>query len=184
MRLKRLPIHLTSDDRRVIARPFLMGPSRVRSLFERIDQLAEEELDGLLRDVEENYANRHARLAFTFHENYETGFAMVGWTKLWSPQRRLLAGAYLTMEYAVDSAALFNPSIVAHPDQSGVPSGALRFIMSLRATGEGHVSSIVFRTGLISADEEIHIDPLPPRLHRSRIAPDRVYHKALFRKKN
>lgn len=181
--MKRLPIHLTSDDRRVIARPFLMGPSRVRSLFERIDQLPEHELDRLLRDVEKSYANRHARLAFTFHENYEAGFAMVGWVRPWSPQRRLLAGAYLTMEYAVDSAALFNPSIVAHPDQSGVPAGAVRFIMSLRATGEGHVSSIVFRTGVITAEEEVHIDPLPPRLHRSRIAPDRVYHKALFRKK-
>jgi len=182
--LKRLPIHLTSDDRRVIARPFLMGSARVNSLFGRIEEIPEEDLDAELRMVERSYADRHTRLAFTFHENYEAGAALVGgWPRPWSPQRRLLAGAYLTMEYAVDSAALFNPSIVAHPDQSGVPSGAVRFIMSLRATGEGHVSSIVFRTGIITADEHVHIDPLPPRLHRSRIAPDRIYEKPLFVRK-
>ena len=181
--MRRLPIHLTSDDRRVIARPFLLGASRTRSLFERIAMLPEDQLEGLLRGVEGSYADRHVRLAFTFHENYESGAAMIGWDRPWTPARRLLAGAYLTMEYAVDSAALFNPSIVMHPDQSGVPEGDTRFIMSLRATGEGHVSSIVFRTGVLTADDNVIIDPLPPRLHRSRIAPDRVYHKDIFRRK-
>ena len=181
--MRRLPIHLTSDDRRVIARPFMLGAARTRSLFERLDKLPEDQLEALLRTVEAAYADRHVRLAFTFHENYDTGAALIGWTSTWTPARRLLAGAYLTMEYAVDSAALFNPSIVAHPDQSGVPSGDTRFIMSLRATGEGHVSSIVFRTGVLTADDNVIIDPPPARLHRARIAPDRVYHKALFKRK-
>ncbi len=181
--MKRLPIYLTGDDRRVIARPFILGASRVRSLFERIETVPEEQIDELLRGVEASYADRHTKLAFTFLENFESGAAMIGWTNPWSPQRRLLAGSYLTMEYAIDSAALFNPSIVPHPDQSDVPKGALRFIMSLRATGEGHVSSIVFRTGILTADEEVIIDPLPTRLHRARIAPDRVYHKEIFRGK-
>lgn len=181
--MRRLPLHLTSDDRRVIARPFILGASRVRSLFERLALIPEEDIDGILRHVEQSYADRHIRLAFTFHENYESGAAMIGWDRPWSAARRLLAGAYLTMEYAVDSAALFNPSIVPHPDQSGVPEGDTRFIMSLRATGEGHVSSIVFRTGVLTADDNVVIDPLPPRLHRSRIAPDRVYHKEIFRRK-
>lgn len=181
--MKRLPIYLTGDDRRVIVRPFILGASRVRSLFERIDKIPEDQVEDLLRNVEKSYAERHSKLAFTFLENYESGAAMIGWTQPWTPQRRLLAGSYLTMEYAVDSAALFNPSIVPHPDQSNVPPGALRFIMSLRATGEGHVSSIVFRTGILTADEEVIIDPLPTRLHRARIAPDRVYHKQIFRGK-
>ncbi len=181
--VKRLPVHLTSDDRRVIVRPFILGAHRVRSLFGRIETVAEDSIDGLLRGVEAFYADRHPRLAFTFLEHYESGAAMIGWTGRWSAQRRLLAGAYLTMEYSIDSAALFNPSIVQHPDQSGVEAGGVRFVMSLRATGEGHVSSIVFRTGVITADELVQIDPLPPRLHRSRIAPDRSYLKSLFGRK-
>lgn len=181
--VKRLPVHLTSDDRRVIARPFMLGASRVRSLFDRVETLPEETLDALLRSVEHSYADRHPKLANTFHENYDDGARMIGWSGQWSPQRRLLAGAYLTMEYSVDSAALFNPSIVPHPDQTGVAEGAIRFVMSLRATGEGHVSSIVFRTGVITAGEQVEIDPLPQKLHRSRIAPDRSYVKPLFRKK-
>ena len=66
-----------------------------------------------------------------------------------SPSQRLLIGAYFMSEYSLQSAALFNPSIVPHPDQDGVPPGSLRFIMSLRATGEGHLSSIEFRSGLV-----------------------------------
>lgn len=181
--MKRLPIYLTGDDRRVIARPFILGASRVRSLFERIEHIPEDQIDALLRGVETSYGERHTKLAFTFFENYESGAAMIGWTQPWTPQRRLLAGSYLTMEYAIDSAALFNPSIVPHPDQSDVPAGAMRFVMSLRATGEGHVSSIVFRTGILTADEEVVMDPLPARLHRTKIAPDRTYHKQIFRGK-
>lgn len=181
--MKRLPVHLRGDDRRVIARPFILGANRVRSLFARLQHVPEDQIDALLHEVEGSYADRHTRLAFVFHENYESGAAMIGWTGHWSPQRRLLAGAYLTMEYSIDSAALFNPSIVLHPDQSGVEAGGVRFVMSLRATGEGHVSSIVFREGTIRADQRVEIDPIPPRLHRSRIAPDRSYHKALFGRK-
>src|SRR6185437_4268156 len=77
-------------------------------------------------------------------------------------QRRLI-GAYFLHEYSFEAAALFNPSIVAHPDQSGVRAGALRFILSLRAVGEGHLSSLTFRTGLIGADGRIALDP-PARL--------------------
>jgi predicted GH43/DUF377 family glycosyl hydrolase len=161
----------------------MLGAGRVRNVFERLDRIPEDQIDGILRGVESAYSDRHSKLAFTFHENYEGGAAMIGWTKAWTPQRRLLGGAYLTMEYAIDSAALFNPSIVQHPDQNGVEAGSIRFVMSLRATGEGHVSSIVFRTGVLTADEEVKIDPLPPRLHRSKIAPDRVYVKSLFRRK-
>ena len=87
----------------------------------------------------------------------------------------------MTMEYSIDSAALFNPSIVPHPDQSNLADGAVRFLMSLRATGEGHVSSIVFRTGVITPDLQVQVDPLPTKLHRARVHPDRFYEKNLFR---
>ena len=84
------------------------------------------------------------------------------------------------MEYSVDSAALFNPSIVPHPDQRGVAEGALRFVMSLRATGEGHVSSIVFHTGTITATGEFQLDPPAKQLTRARIALPRLYEKDAF----
>jgi predicted GH43/DUF377 family glycosyl hydrolase len=181
--VKRLPVHLTSDDRRVITRPFLLGPSRVRSLLQRVAEIPEGDISHLLHAVERAYAHRHQKIGFTFHENFDAGAAMIGWADKWSPQRRLLAGAYMTMEYSIDSAALFNPSIVPHPDQSGIEDGGLRFIMSLRATGEGHVSSIAFRTGVITPDDQVNLDQMPPRLHRSRIAPDRHYLKHLIVRK-
>ncbi len=84
-----------------------------------------------------------------------------------SQAKRLLIGAYFTMEYSFASAALFNPSIVPHPDQSDLDEDSLRFIMSLRATGEGHISSIVFRTGVIGPDHEVEVDP--PSEFRNRM---------------
>ena len=80
--------------------------------------------------------------------------AAIGASTTADPNRRLLIGSYFTMEYSIESAALFNPSIVPHINQRNLPEGAVRFIMSLRATGEGHVSSIVFRTGVIYSDHE------------------------------
>ena len=85
--------------------------------------------------------------------------AAIGASTKADPNRRLLIGSYFTMEYSIESAALFNPSIVPHINQRNLPEGAVRFIMSLRATGEGHVSSIVFRTGVIYSDHEVQMDP-------------------------
>ena len=184
IRIRRLPIHLVSDDARVIALPFVPTVvARVKSLFDRIEQLPEQEVDVALQDVRSSYGDRHRNIDAIFEEHYRTGSALIGQTAQWSGNRHLLAGAYLTMEYAVESAALFNPSIVPHPDQGGVPQGGKRFILSLRATGEGHVSSIVFRTGLIDARGQLELDPLPGVLSRSRMSPDRRYLKPVFQRK-
>lgn len=80
-----------------------------------------------------------------------------------SEARALLIGAYFSHEYSYEAAALFNPSIVAHPDQTGLGVGAMRFVLSLRAVGEGHVSSVAFRTGVCGADGVIALDPQGPR---------------------
>jgi len=82
--------------------------------------------------------------------------------------RQLLIGAHFCMEYSPESAALFNPSLVWHPDQSNLPAGARRFILSLRATGEGHISAIVFRTGVVTGDGDVTVDEPAPFL----IAPE------------
>jgi len=76
-----------------------------------------------------------------------------------SDERALLIGSYFLSEYSIESAALFNPSIVPHPDQSDLPAGSLRFVLSLRAVGEGHISSITFREGVISQNHQISIVP-------------------------
>src|SRR3954468_22368422 len=119
--VRRLPIRLEGDDRRVILRPFVMSHGRVQTLFERLDAMAEEAVAKLLADVLASFADRHAGLTASFDEHFKIGVELTGWKKTWSTHRRQLAGAYLTMEYAVDSAALFNPSIVAHPDQTNLP---------------------------------------------------------------
>ena len=98
-------------------------------------------------------------------------------------QDELLIGSYFLAEYSLESAALFNPSIVPHPDQTDLPPGALRFILSLRATGEGHISSITFRTGIIHADMRIEVMPAAGFLTEPRQIPNPRYEKALFERK-
>jgi predicted GH43/DUF377 family glycosyl hydrolase len=95
----------------------------------------------------------------------------------------MLIGAYFTNEYSPESAALFNPSIVPHPDQGGLPKGALRFILSLRATGEGHISSITFRVGVVSAHQRITLTPPVPFVTEPERVPDVAYVKGLFANK-
>lgn len=181
--VRRLKVRFEGDDRRVILRPFVLSNGRVRTLFDRLEPMDDETAYHLLTEVQIGYADRHTNLHASFDEHFRLGADLIGWHNGWSETKRLLAGAYLTMEYAIDSAALFNPSIVPHPDQSNLQPGDTRFLMSLRATGEGHVSSIVFRTGIIAADLSVHVDPLPAKLHRSRVAPDRAYDKGFFRQK-
>src|SRR5207248_645816 len=88
-----------------------------------------------------------------------------------------------TNEYALEAAALFNPSIVPHPDQSNLPPGSLRFILSLRATGEGHISSVTFRTGFVDAENKISINPPTRFLAEPRQVPNASYEKPLFERK-
>jgi predicted GH43/DUF377 family glycosyl hydrolase len=152
-------------------------------LLERVGSLPESEVERLLEDVGIRFGARHKDLSGVLEEHFSEGCSLTGWKCDWSRSRRLVAGAYLTMEYAIESAGLFNPSIVPHPDQCGVPRDSVRFIMSLRATGEGHISSIVFRTGVIGSNCSVQMDPPARLLHRSRIAPDRHYLKHLFRSK-
>ena len=100
-----------------------------------------------------------------------------------SEERQLLLGAYFSHEYSLEAAALFNPSIVPHPDQSDLPPGSLRFILSLRATGEGHISSITFRTGLLDAGSNITINAPTRYCLEPEQVPSASYEKDLFERK-
>jgi len=116
-----------------------------------------------LTDVLENFEGRHRNLLDIFEARAdEMEEAFQPHAKLTQIQRGLI-GSYFLNEYSFEASALFNPSIVRHPDQSGVPESSCRFILSLRAVGEGHISSLTFRSGIIAADGNISIDP-PARL--------------------
>jgi len=182
--VKRLPVSFTSDVRRVITRFFdAGGESRIRKIVERVTQLSDTEIDKLLDLVFQRFRARHDNIASVFEEHYLNATSRIGSSDNVGINRRLLIGSYFTMEYSIESAALFNPSIVEHWDQKGLPARAVRFIMSLRATGEGHVSSIVFRTGVIYADQTVEMDPPSRFTHPIGVFPDKQYQKSRFRRK-
>lgn len=182
--VERLPIRFESQRDWVIVLPFFHGgAARVASVFARVNKLKEPQVERLQQEVWERFAHRHSNIEHVIDEHFRIAAKMIDFKEPISDARRLLLGSYFTMEYSIASAALFNPSIVPHPNQNGVPNGGLRFVMSLRATGEGHVSSIVFRTGTIERDRTVVFDPPQPFPRRARLSPDQVYHKGLFRRK-
>jgi predicted GH43/DUF377 family glycosyl hydrolase len=145
--------------------------------------LPEDEVGPLLDEVCAEFSRRHQHIRNLFLERFEQVRELIPTDEELSEQRRLLIGSYFLAEYSLESAALFNPSIVPHPDQTHLPCGALRFILSLRATGEGHVSSITFRTGIIHPDGRIEVCTPAGCLTEPRQIPNPRYEKALFGRK-
>ena len=177
----RMPEKFISDDTRVITRPFIPGDrERIKRIVDRLLGLSEKESRALLVQVLADFAPRHKDVGDVFEENFGLVADCIEPGTDISRERRMLIGSYFTMEYAIEAAALFNPSIVPHPDQSGLPAGSLRFVMSLRATGEGHVSSIVFRVGVIDGAGDIIIDPMSRYVERARKLKDRVHIKERY----
>jgi predicted GH43/DUF377 family glycosyl hydrolase len=167
--LNRQALYLRPDPTRVIVRPFKptteprdLNPTdkiRANHIVDRVLALDSEAVASQLADVLDNFQGRHRNLLETFEaraEEMEEAFATHG---AFSKLQRQLVGAYFLSEYSFEASALFNPSIVPHPDQSDAPKGGLRFILSLRAIGEGHVSSLTFRAGTITADGGLTVDP-------------------------
>jgi predicted GH43/DUF377 family glycosyl hydrolase len=182
--LNRQALYLRPDPARVVVRPFKpateprdLNPTdktRANHIVDRVLALDSETAAGQLADVLENFQGRHRNLLEIFEaraDEMEDAFATHA---VFTKTQRQLVGAYFLHEYSFEAAALFNPSIVSHPDQSGASEGGRRFILSLRAVGEGHVSSLTFRSGSIAADGSVAVDPAArlastPKL-RSRIS--------------
>ena len=182
--VKRLPVTFASDKRRVITRFFDPGGiGRIESVINRASELSEESVAKLLEDVFQRFRGRHVNIVAVLEQHYRNALALIGTPIDSNTNRRLLIGSYFTMEYSIESAALFNPSIVPHINQNNLSEGAVRFVMSLRATGEGHVSSIVFRTGVIYSDQTIQMDPPSRFTHPIKVFPDTIYDRELFRRK-
>jgi predicted GH43/DUF377 family glycosyl hydrolase len=159
MNITRTGIILRSNPGRVLFRPFnIFGSDRKLRLLARVLSISEHEVGSMLKQVLVEFGARHQRVRDYFMKRYASVADLVPTDRPLSDDRKLLIGAYFTHEYSLEAAALFNPSIVPHPDQAGLPEGSLRYVLSLRATGEGHISSITFRTGTISATGEIVVD--------------------------
>jgi len=181
--VKRNRTKILRDTARVITRSHIPSAERLPLIIERVLSLPEEQATLLLQQVYENFSDRHKNIETILQHNFEKIVHYIPRDLEFSRTKELLLGAYFTMEYSVESAALFNPSIVPHPNQKDVPPGSLRFIMSLRATGEGHISSIVFRSGLIQEDGSILLNPASEFVGTPKIRHDQSYDRHLFRRK-
>jgi len=182
--LKRDATILKPNQSRVLLRPFSPGDSqRIGAIVGRIMALPEVVAGALLDGVSAEFSQRHQDIRKTFLERFEQIREMLFADGEISEDRRMLIGSYFLAEYSLESAALFNPSIVPDPDQTDLPPGALRFILSLRATGEGHISSITFRSGIIHHDQRIEVFPPSGFLTEPRQVPNPQYEKALFGRK-
>lgn len=160
----RLAAGLAPDPARVLARLFMPGEdmpedhSRTHAVIERVLSLGDAEVRASLASVTERFAGRHRDLDGTFRRHFEVVASRLADGASPSDERMRLIGAYFTHEEAPEGAALTNPSLVAHPDQSGLGPGERRFVLSARAVGEGHVSCLEFRTGVLDAAARIHFD--------------------------
>jgi predicted GH43/DUF377 family glycosyl hydrolase len=184
MKLIRTGLELSPDYRRVLYRPLTILPEgRIIRIIGRIQTLSEEVVQKEVNELLTNFEERHHRLKKFFLERFNQMKEYLLTDLPLSEERKLLIGAYFTQEYAIESAALFNPSMVWHPDQSNLPEGCRRFILSLRSTGEGHISSITFRVGFIDADNKLAV-AIPSRyVSTSENISNPIYCKKIFERK-
>jgi predicted GH43/DUF377 family glycosyl hydrolase len=187
IQIKRTQHRLLPDARRVLAKPYLPGEetilpgqSRAHLLMTRILAIPEAQVSALASEILLRFEARHHGFAQVLERHFDLVSHHVPATMKLSLERRQVIGAYFTHEYSIEAAALFNPSIVLAPDQRGVASGARRFVMSLRAVGEGHLSSIEFRSGILDAHGGISFDPTGRNLVGGSRTPPGKFTKASF----
>jgi len=169
VKISRQPIRLGPDPSRVVTRLYIPGGEaivgdvpRVRLVIDRILHIPEERVATLVEDVVARFSAQHRQLDQALLDHFDAVRRFVDDPDRLSPARRLLIGAYMTGEYAIEAAASCNPSLVAAPDQSSLDPGSRRFILSMRAIGEGHISSIEFRTGIVDREGTVVVDPPSP----------------------
>jgi predicted GH43/DUF377 family glycosyl hydrolase len=184
MKASRTGILIKPDHTRVFFRPFNpAGENRSMKIVARILVTPEEQVEEEISQILLDFGERHLKVREYFLERFEHVRQYLLTDQPLSEARKLLIGAYFTQEYSLESAALFNPSMVWHPDQSNLPEGSRRFILSLRATGEGHISSITFRSGVIDADNHITVNQPTRFVTVAEVVPNPSYEKMLFERK-
>ncbi len=186
--VERKKIRFYPDSKRVIARYFLPGgEERAIIIIEKILALSDEETRFTLNQVLINFAQRHRNISRVFEKHCEQVKHVIERLDVdvanLSQERKLLIGSYFTMEYSIESAAFFNPSIVDDPDQTALGEGEKRVIVSFRATGEGHISSIVFRSGIIDKNNDMQFSDPGDLVDIPEAVKKHVYDKKAFLKK-
>ena len=172
------------DKSRVITR--LFKPSNVdhiKNIINRVLALNETKVHFLLKQVLAEFSHRHKNIEEIFIKHFSAVKKYIQDAYSLSKERKLLLGSYFTMEYSIESTALFNPSVVIYPKQNDLKKSETRVIFSFRATGEGHISSIVFRSAVIDENNEIFLEPVSRYVATPNVILNRVYDKALFERK-
>ena len=156
MFVTRLTKKITANPERIIFQYFDPGSEvRIKNIIDKVISLSEKETKIMSEDLYKDFSQRHLKFKQKLLFNYEKIEPFIQNSGSLSNEKKYLLGAYFSKEYSIEAASLFNPSIVPHPDQNYLKPGMLRFIMSFRATGEGHMSSIEFRTGILDSKNEV-----------------------------
>ena len=183
-KVKRKKTNILGDTSRVITRLHIPdGAHRILKIIQRVIDLPDRTVENLLSKIIFDFSERHNDIRHVFERHLNEVKDYIPRDAVLSETKMALIGAYFTMEYSVESAALFNPSIVLHPDQSNLDESSLRFIMSLRATGEGHVSSIVFRSGVLDEHNTFILDPVSDYIETPEVRLNPIYDRHLFQLK-
>jgi predicted GH43/DUF377 family glycosyl hydrolase len=181
VKVERLPHRIEPDPSRVICRFFEADEAKSRRRIGRVLGLDGGDAARLLDHLRTEYGEQHDDIEAVWGEHFGRVEPLVPAATTLDKTRRLLIGAYFTMEYAIESAALFNPSMVPTANQDGLPEGSTRVLISLRATGEGHISSIVFRAGVIDKNNHIIIEDTSPVSMPLKTVPDTNFETPHFR---
>jgi len=175
---------LYPDKNRVIARYFNNGDERAREIIKKVHNLPDEDVLLALNQTLRKFSIRHRNISKLFKKHFNNLLFHFADLEIdpatISEQRKLLIGSFFTHEYSIEAAALFNPSIIEHPDQSGLGNGERRVILSLRSTGEGHISSIVFRRGILNNVGDFIIRPPGDLIEEAEIIKRHKYEKGDF----
>jgi predicted GH43/DUF377 family glycosyl hydrolase len=182
--IERKPVRVNPDPKRVIARFFFNGNDRAKEVIQRVMELTEDEAFGIISPLLQEYSKRHRNITRVLNRHCSKLKNLfeelnIDYDSL-TVYLKLLIGSYFTHEYSIESAAFFNPSIIEDPDQSDLEDGERRVIISFRAVGEGHISSITFRRALIDRYNNITVIPAGSYIDEAEIVRNAVYNKKLF----
>ncbi len=182
--VKRKDIKFYPDPSRVIARFLYTNDEKAVKTIRSVLRMSESEVSFALNQTLRDYSMRHRNISKIFEKNFNKIAYLINQSDV-NPEsinysQKILIGAYFTMEYSIESAAFFNPSIIEHPDQTETGPGEKRIILSFRATGEGHISSIVFRTGILDKDNNLNLEPIGNMLEEAEHIRRHVYNKNSF----
>ncbi len=185
--VNRSDVQFDPDPRRVIARFFYLDDERSANIIRRVLDIPDDEVNIALSQVLRGYSKRHRNISKIFEKHFEKLtdlFKTLGIDPdSFDDMKKVLIGSYFTKEYSIESAAIFNPSIVEHPDQTELAPGEKRVIISFRATGEGHISSLIFRSGVIDKEDNFLFEPAGTMLDEAESIQRHVYQKESFIRK-